>query len=256
MALLSHPHLSLFVVFFCSSFHVESPPKLQNGEDKGEDSSPAITSAEPNHSGQSQSQKMHHPLSLNNKCHSLSPTHVSTMSLSANSSRISSPTQVKSVKHRRTSQSVSPPRPPLKRRKISPLTHQYQSPLHTSRKNNSGLRSKPIRSISPLSKSANQPSKPVISPIRLASSGESFSDTSPPSPKMNGLPEQYRRNFNKNYNKQQSSGHHHHRHHPRRSGKVDRDKHQRRHKEEGRSNRLVLVRRPKTRQTEQDHFSR
>lgn len=112
-------------------------------------------------------------------------------------------------------------------------------------------------SISPRSntrgKSDHRPSKPIISPIHFASSGDSYSDTSPPSPKENGLPEQYRRNFNKNYSKQNHHHHHHHRHHHR-SGKAYVDKHQHRYQEEdGRGSRRGQIH-SKSRRTEHDHF--
>ena len=117
-----------------------------------------------------------------------------------NGSRKDSITPVKNIKHHHAA--FSPPR----RKKPSSSPERIHSPV--SDKN---IHSPDYRV------------KPVISPIRMVSSGESYSDGSVPSPKENGIPEQYRKDFTKHKSR---SKHHHHRHHHHRSSKTQ---HERRH---------------------------
>ncbi len=109
------------------------------------------------------------------------------------------------------------PAPPSKRRRVS---HSTSPSMERSRR--MGGSTKPI--ISPV--------RCVISSKVAASSGDSYSDTSLPSPVENGIPEQYRRDFSKHSTAGGSktrSKHHHHRHRHHRSSSKPRHHAERRH---------------------------
>ena len=252
----------LLTCLFCISSHPESSSSKQqhDGESlgKGTESSPDTASAPSSQSHRhNQTLKKHLVLLNNSKHNSLSSLPAPLPTGNNHNSRTSPPALVKSIKHRRPSHSVSPP--PLKKRQTSPFSNHVHSPPFFKKKFNSEKLSRPAHSISPLSNMRgqsdnNRPSRPVISPIRLASSGDSYSDTSPPSPpRENGLPEQYRRNFNKTYS---NKNHHHrrHRHHHRHSSKAYQEKYQHHLQEEvgcgSRRSQMHL----KSRRTEHDHF--
>ena len=117
-------------------------------------------------------------------------------------------------------------------------------------------------------------SKPIISPVRClpsskvaASSGDSYSDTSLPSPVENGIPQQYLRDFSKHASSgdgsKSRSRHHHRRHHHHSSSKSHRDhhpdrRHHRRREEEpgerGRRDYHTSSSSSKSRRTEPDRY--
>ena len=135
----------------------------------------------------------------------------------------------------------------------SPLTMQTSAPFSSTAKQvsssvtiTSQVSPPSINSRSRISPTAGK-QKVVISPIRIASSGESNSEESV-SPKENGLPKQYRKNYNKSSGTTTNSRHRH-RHSRRSSPERHRDRHRR-----DDSGRRRGYDRPKARRTEHDRY--
>lgn len=158
------------------------------------------------------------PLSQSSNAHKASPQKPTTSS-SPPAPANSSSTLLNGNKRSQVSDTASSPTPtsapPPKKRRVS-------------------------RSTSPTMQKAR--TKVIISPVRCvtstkvaASSGDSYSDSSLPSPVENGIPQQYLRDFKHN-SKGRTKHHHHHRHHHRdRSSHHhdDRRHHRSRREEEG-----------------------